>query len=261
MSSSAHNVCWTKWIPFTWLTVGVLDRNLVGMCFISRPSQTEIWFIYFHEHVTWSWPSVCVVQQLLIHLLFSAATTAGSVSMAWTGFAASVLQDSPDRTVASVSPWEPEGACGGVRWAGGQGWKAVAWECEPIVSGRQIRKPFRKTVLTSPLCAELRSAPRFVRRVTPLSRGLLGEISSEKPFHNQNVIQLKRFKPTCMNPLCRRWFSEFHRSLKIFKYEKSQNWELKLQKWKDLKQKSTMQVWNLCITKKNSSFMKTTTSE
>lgn len=126
----------------------------------------------------------------------SAATTAASASTAWTGFAASAPLDSPDRTAASVSPWEPEGACGGVRWAGGQRWKAAAGEREPIVSGRQIRKPFRKTVLTSPLCAEPRSAPRCVRRVSALSRGLLGEISSEKPFQEQSVIQLKRFEPS-----------------------------------------------------------------
>lgn len=77
-------------------------------------------------------------------------------------------------------------------------------ERELIVSGRQIRKPFRKTVLTSPLCAEPRSELRFVRRVSALSRGLLGEISSEKPFQNQSVIQLKRFKPNCYEPIVQR---------------------------------------------------------
>lgn len=137
-------------------------------------------------------------------LFLSAATTAASAWTVWTGFAASAPRDSPDRTAASVSPWEPEGACAGVRWAGGQRWKAAAGEREPIVSGRQIRKPFRKTVLTSPLCAEPGSELRSVRRVSALSRGLLGEISSERPFQSQSVIQLMRFKPNCNKPIVRR---------------------------------------------------------
>lgn len=73
-------------------------------------------------------------------------------------------------------------------------------EREPIVSRRQIRKPFRKTVLTSPLCADPRSELRFVRRVSALSRGLLGEISSERPFQHQSVIRLKRFRPNSYKP-------------------------------------------------------------
>lgn len=204
---------------FIWLFTGVVKR----------------WWLNFHFRVNWSFKECsklvtpfwtlnsavrikCISEEKdfqwkdLVFLLkkdilrnsscasfcffLSAATTAASASTAWTGFAASAPLDSPDRTAASVSPWEPEGACGGVRWAGGQRWKAAAGEREPIVSGRQIRKPFRKTVLTSPLCAEPRSAQRCVRRVSALSRGLLGEISSEKPFQEQSVIQLKRFEPS-----------------------------------------------------------------
>lgn len=69
----------------------------------------------------------------------------------------------------------------------GHGWKAAVGKREPIVSGRQIRKPFRKTGLTSRLSAE----PRPVRRLGALSRRPLGE----KPFQGQSVIQLKRFTP------------------------------------------------------------------
>ena len=76
----------------------------------------------------------------------------------------------------------------------------MAGEREPIVSGRQIRKPFRKTVLTSEPGSELRLA----RRVGALSRGILGEISREKPFQNQSVIQLKHFKPKCYHPFVQR---------------------------------------------------------
>lgn len=137
-------------------------------------------------------------------------------------------------------PWEPEGACGGVRWAGGQRWKAVAWECEPIVSGRQIRKPFRKTVLTSPLYAEPRSELRFVRRVTTLSCGLLEEISSERPFQKQSVIQLKRFKPLWYNPIVQKL-----NSIACWKYLNMKNLsqlrffsaKVYFQIWKDLEEK------------------------
>lgn len=107
----------------------------------------------------------------------------------------------PDCRISEF-PGNRRGGCGGGQAGGrGQRWKAVAWEREPIVSRRQIRKPFRKTVLTSPLCVEPRSELSFVRRVTTLSRGLVGEISSEKPFQNQSVIQLKRFKPLWYNPI------------------------------------------------------------
>lgn len=58
----------------------------------------------------------------------------------------------------------------------------MAGDREPIVSGRQIRKPFRKTVLTSHLCADLRSELRFVRRVSALSRGLWKERGTDRSF-------------------------------------------------------------------------------
>lgn len=99
------------------------------------------------------------------------------------------------------------GTDGGGRGSGGregQGWKAAAGEREPIVSGRQIRKPFRKTGLTSRLCAESRSELRSVRRVGALSRGPLGENPREKPFQDQSVIQLKRFTPNSYKPFVQR---------------------------------------------------------
>lgn len=54
------------------------------------------------------------------------------------------------------------GGGGGRVWRGSKvkGRGRVGGEREPIVSGRQIRKPFRKAVLTSPLRAEPRSALR-----------------------------------------------------------------------------------------------------
>lgn len=89
-------------------------------------------------------------------------------------------------------------------WGGVRGERPRQGERDPIVSGRQIRKPFRKRVLTSPLRAEPGSELRSVRRVSALSRGPLGEISSEKPFQNQSVIQFKRFKPNCYKPIVQR---------------------------------------------------------
>lgn len=91
----------------------------------------------------------------------------------------------------------------GVRWAGGVRGERPG-KREPIVWGRQIRKPFRKTGLTSCLSAESRSELRFVRRVSALSRGPLGETLREKPFQDQSVIQLKRFRPNSYKPFVQR---------------------------------------------------------
>lgn len=80
---------------------------------------------------------------------------------------------------------EGEGSVGGR----GRGWKAAVGKREPIVSGRQIRKPFRKTGLTSRLSAE----PRPVRRLGALSRGPLGEKPSRKTFSGPECYPIEAF--------------------------------------------------------------------
>lgn len=82
----------------------------------------------------------------------------------------------------------------GVRWAGVQGWKAAAREREPIVSGRQIRKPFRKTVLTSPLCTERGQSWSLSDRSVRSPVALLGESSSEKAPAEPKRYSFKEFK-------------------------------------------------------------------
>lgn len=93
---------------------GFQKSHLQGEPQIYTPSeecfQMKTGFLssFFHKHFFRVFVSV-----------FSPATTAASVSTAWTGFAANAPRDSPDRTAASVSPWEPEGACAGIGWVGG----------------------------------------------------------------------------------------------------------------------------------------------
>lgn len=99
----------------------------------------------------------------------------------------------------------------GVRWAGGvRGERPWPGKREPIVWGRQIRKPFRKTGLTSRLTAEPRSELRSVRLVSALSHGLLGETLKKSLFRTRVLSNWNVSHQTLINPLCKGRFSEFH---------------------------------------------------